>query len=73
MEEKVKAIIEKVRPYIQMHGGDVVLAGIEDGVVTLAVSGKCLDCPWAELTYNNMLGGILKKEVEGIKDVIVEV
>lgn len=73
MENEVKAILDKVRPYIQMHGGDVALASIEDGVVKLAVSGKCLDCPWAELTYNTMLGDILRKEVPGVKDVVVEV
>lgn len=73
MEEQVKAILAKVRPYIQLHGGDVALAGIEDGVVKLAVSGKCLDCPWAELTYNKMIGDVLKTEVRGVRDVVVEV
>jgi Fe-S cluster biogenesis protein NfuA len=73
MESEVKAILDKVRPYIQMHGGDVHLAGIKDGVVKLSVSGACVGCALAELTYNQMLGEILRKEVAGVKDVVVEV
>ena len=61
MENEVKAILEKVRPYIQMHGGDVAFEGIEDGIVKLTVSGKCLDCPWAELTYNEHARGHFEK------------
>ena len=58
-----------------MHGGDVQLAGVdaEEGVVRLAVSGKCVDCPWVDLTYQKMLGDILKKEVEGVREIIVEI
>lgn len=73
MENEVKAVLDKVRPYIKMHGGDVALAGIEDGMVKLTVSGQCVGCGLAELTYNGMLGDILKKEVAGVKGVIVEV
>ena len=69
MENEVKAILAKVRPYIQMHGGDVALEGIEDGVVKLSVSGACVGCALAELTYHRMLGEILRKEVAGVKEV----
>lgn len=72
MEEKVEAILAKVRPYIEMHGGDVALAGIEDGMVRLTISGQCVGCGLAELTYNTMLGDILKNEVPGVKGVVVE-
>ena len=66
--------MDKVRPYIQMHGGDVHLAGVDagEGVVRLMVSGKCVDCPWVELTYNKMLGELLKKEIPEVKEVMVE-
>jgi len=72
MENEVKVVLDKVRPYIKMHGGDVHLAGIKDGIVTLSVSGACVGCALAELTYNQMLGEILKKEVAGVKGVVLE-
>ena len=71
MENKVQKIIEKMRPYIQMHGGDVFLVDIKDGVVKLKVSGVCVDCPLSDETFNNMLGGMIKEEVPEIKQIII--
>ncbi|MEK7181063.1 MAG: NifU family protein [Patescibacteria group bacterium] len=71
MEEKVEVILKKVRPFIQLHGGDVNLVGIKKGVVTLRVEGVCVDCPLADLTYNKMVGNLIKEEVPGIKKVIL--
>ncbi len=72
MKEKVEKIIEKVRPYIQMHGGDVLLLDVKKGIVTLKISGSCSHCSLADLTYNKMLGGVLKKEIPGVKEVRVK-
>jgi Fe-S cluster biogenesis protein NfuA len=71
MNKKIEKIIEKVRPYIQMHGGDVTLVDFEDGIVTLQVTGACTHCSMADLTYNKMLGGLLKEEVPEIKDIVL--
>jgi Fe-S cluster biogenesis protein NfuA len=45
LETRVAEALEKVRPYVQSHGGNVEVLGIEDGVVRLRlqVSGK--SCP----------------------------
>ena len=66
---KVEKILTKVRPYIQMHGGDVSLVGVEKGIVTLNITGACAHCSLADLTYNNLIAGLLREEVPGIKDV----
>ena len=67
--KRVEDILTKVRPYIQMHGGDVSLIGVKDGIVTLNISGACVGCSLADLTYNKLVGGLLKEEVPGIKEV----
>lgn len=72
MKEKVQKIIDKVRPYVNMHGGDVYLVGIKDEVVTLKITGTCQNCSLANLTYDKMLGGIIREEIPEIKDIIVE-
>lgn len=72
MKEKVEKIIAKIRPYVQMHGGDVHLLDIKKGSVILKVSGACAHCSLSDITYNKMLGGILKEEVPGVKKVIVD-
>ena len=69
---KVEAVLTKVRPYIQMHGGDVALVGIEKGVVTLNISGACAHCSMADLTYNKLIGGLLMEEVPSIKNVVLK-
>jgi Fe-S cluster biogenesis protein NfuA len=67
--KKVEEILAKVRPYIQMHGGDVSLIGVEKGIVTLNISGACAHCSLADLTYNTLITGLLKDEVRGVKEV----
>ena len=67
--QKIEKIIGKVRPYIQMHGGDVKLEKLEKGVVTLEISGACTHCRLSDLTYNKIIGGILKEEVPSIKKI----
>lgn len=65
----VEQALEKVRPYIQMHGGDVTLHTISDGVVTLSIHGACIGCPLVDLTYTESIGSLLQNEVEGIREV----
>ena len=71
MQNKIEKILAKVRPYIQLHGGDVFLVGEEKGVVTLKITGACAHCSLADLTYNKMIGGILREEIPSIKKVVV--
>jgi Fe-S cluster biogenesis protein NfuA len=72
MEDRVEAVVAKIRPYIKMHGGDVMLTGIKDGVVTLKIYGACVGCSLADLTYNKMVGPIIRKEVPAVKEVIFD-
>jgi Fe-S cluster biogenesis protein NfuA len=71
-EKNIREILEKVRPYIKMHGGDVDLVSVKDRIVTLTISGACSHCPLADLTYNTLIAGLLRDEVSGIKDIVVE-
>jgi len=50
METRVKEALEKVRPYLDSHGGNVELMGITDGVVRLKLQGSCKTCPSSSLT-----------------------
>ncbi len=72
MKNKIQKIIEKVQPYIQMHGGGVVLLDIKDGIVKLKVTGACVNCAMSDITFNEMLGGMIKEEVPEIKEIIIE-
>ena len=42
--------LDKVRPYLGSHGGNVELLGVEDGVVRLRLQGSCDGCPSSQVT-----------------------
>ncbi len=73
VESRINKILEKVRPYIQMHGGDVQFLRIEDeNVAVVKVYGACVGCSLANETYNKTIGPLLIKEIEEVEDVIFE-
>jgi Fe-S cluster biogenesis protein NfuA len=44
-KDKVKQVIDKIRPQLQMDGGDVELISIEeDGTVKVRLMGHCAGC-----------------------------
>jgi len=44
-KEKVKEVLEKIRPQLQMDGGDVELVDItDDGIVKVRLQGHCAGC-----------------------------
>jgi Fe-S cluster biogenesis protein NfuA len=50
VEERVRRALEGVRPYLESHGGDVELLGVEDGVARLRMEGSCKGCPSSAMT-----------------------
>ena len=68
----MQKIIEEVRPYILMHGGDVSLVDIKDGIVKLKVTGKCVGCELSDMTFNGMVGGMLKEKIPEVKEIVIE-
>ena len=50
VETRVLGALEEVRPYLQSHGGNVELLGIEDGIAKLRLQGSCSGCPSSTLT-----------------------
>jgi Fe-S cluster biogenesis protein NfuA len=70
-EEKVKDIIESIRPALQGHGGDVELVGTdEDNTVRVRLQGACQGCPGAAMTMKMGIERILKEKVPEVKEVV---
>ena len=71
MKEKVQKVIEKIRPSLQMDGGDIELVEVtEDGVVKVKLQGACAHCPMSTITLKQGVEAALKKEIPGVKEVI---
>jgi Fe-S cluster biogenesis protein NfuA len=71
-ETRVLRGIESVRPYLQSHGGDCELAGINSGVVRLLLHGSCGSCPSSSLTLKNAVEEALFQVAPDIKEIIAE-
>jgi Fe-S cluster biogenesis protein NfuA len=70
-KEKVKKIIEKIRPQLQMDGGDVELVEITDeGIVKVRLQGHCVGCMHAHETLKLGIERAVKQFVPEIKEVI---
>jgi Fe-S cluster biogenesis protein NfuA len=70
MREKVEAALGQIRPALLADGGDVELIDVNEGVVTLRLTGACGGCPMATMTLRHGIERVLKKEVPEIKEVI---
>ncbi|NLP25175.1 MAG: NifU family protein [Syntrophomonadaceae bacterium] len=71
MREKVKAILDDVRPALQADGGDVELIDVDDqGVVKVRLQGACSGCPMASMTLKNGIERALKEAIPEVKEVV---
>jgi Fe-S cluster biogenesis protein NfuA/nitrite reductase/ring-hydroxylating ferredoxin subunit len=50
LEDRVQEALDSVRPYMESHGGDVELLGVEEGVAKMRLVGHCEGCPASEAT-----------------------
>jgi Fe-S cluster biogenesis protein NfuA/nitrite reductase/ring-hydroxylating ferredoxin subunit len=50
LETRVVQALDKVRPYLASHGGNVALLGVDDGVVRLSLQGSCNGCASSAVT-----------------------
>jgi Fe-S cluster biogenesis protein NfuA len=55
-----------------MDGGDLVLLGVDDGVVNLQMVGACGGCPLSMMTLKAGIERILKDRVPGVESVVAE-
>jgi Fe-S cluster biogenesis protein NfuA len=70
MNEKVKAALDQIRPALQADGGDVELVDVQDGKVSVKLTGACGGCPMATMTLKKGIERILKEKVPEVKEVV---
>ncbi len=70
--EKIKEVIEKLRPYLQNDGGDIEFKKYENGVVYVKLIGACSNCPMASMTLQDGVEEALINEVPEVIKVVNE-
>jgi len=69
MRERVAALLEEVRPFINADGGDVELVSVRDGVVRVRMHGACEGCASAPFTLQFGIERRLMEEIPGVRRV----
>jgi Fe-S cluster biogenesis protein NfuA len=70
MREKVESALNQIRPSLLADGGNVELVDVNEGVVTLRLTGACGSCPMASMTLKHGVERVLKENVPEIKEVV---
>lgn len=66
IENKIKSIIARLRPYIQRDGGDIEYVRFENGIVYVRLTGACIGCEFSSVTLYEGLESVLVEEVPGV-------
>jgi len=70
VRDKVEEVLNRIRPNLNADGGDVELVDINDGIVSVKLTGACSGCPMSTLTLKNSIERLLKEEISGVKEVV---
>ncbi|MFC2163093.1 NifU family protein [Candidatus Altiarchaeota archaeon] len=69
LKDKVSKSLEKIRPMLQMDGGDVELVGVEGGTVKVKLKGACHGCPMSQMTLQHGIEEVLKRDIPEVEKV----
>jgi Fe-S cluster biogenesis protein NfuA len=72
LEQRVRAALEEVRPFLGAHGGDVELAAVEDDVVRLRLQGSCSGCPSSTVTLSHAIEAAIYKVAPDVREIVAE-
>jgi Fe-S cluster biogenesis protein NfuA len=71
MREQVQAILDEIRPSLNVDGGDIQLINVkEGGVVEVKLTGACQGCPMAVMTLKMGVERLLKERLPEVTEVV---
>ena len=69
-EEKIKEIIDKLKPYLISEGGNIEFVKYEDNIVYIRMMGACANCEMLDLTLKDGIEASIISEIPEVKEVI---
>lgn len=70
IEDKIKDLVETIRPYLNMDGGDIEFIKYEDNYVFVKLYGACSHCGYQDYTLNDGILELIKESVPEVKGII---
>ena len=69
--ERVEAVLERVRPFLQADGGDIELLAVEGNSANVRLTGMCAGCPSAHMTLQVGIETALRDEIPEFETLLV--
>ena len=68
---KIKKVLNKIRPSLQMDGGDVEFMDFDEkrGILKVKLVGHCAHCPMSQITLKQGIEAEIKKAVPEVEEV----
>lgn len=68
---EIKSVLEKIRPSLQMDGGDVYFVNFDEpsGLLKVELTGHCAHCPMSSVTLKQGIEAEIIKAVPQVKEV----
>ena len=71
VRDRVRAVIDLIRPAVQADGGDIELVDVlDDGVVQIRFHGACHGCPSSSMTLHDGIQRNLRERVPEVTSVV---
>ena len=68
--DRIKELLEELRPYFNGDGGDLEFIKYEDNYVYVKLLGQCNNCPMADVTLKDGVEFTLINEIPEVTEVI---
>ena len=69
MKERVQTLLDTtINPAVAMHGGEIHLIDVKDGVVYVSMAGGCQGCGAADVTLRAGVEQLIREEVPEVKE-----
>ncbi len=69
--ERVEAVLDRVRPFLQADGGDIELLEVQGNSAKVRLSGMCAGCPSAHMTLYMGVEMALREEIREFEELHV--
>jgi len=66
---EVEKVLEKIRPALKEHQGELKLVDIKDDIVYLSFEGGCSSCPIVDISLKNLVDTVIKGNIKWVKKV----
>lgn len=69
IENKIKEVLDKIRPFLINDGGDAEFIKYKDGIAYIKMLGSCANCLYSGITIQETIESILVSEIPEVIEV----